>query len=101
MQQRISRIRFQGVVFSAVLFLALMVWVSLQSSRGESNLVTTLRFAQMAIYGSLAFATLWFGLRAARSSETPRRVSVRAITMSVAVMLAIVAAGSIAAFLLG
>ena len=97
MQEITTRITFQSVVFVAFFFLAAMVWVSRQSSGDDSDLVTTLRFAQMAIYGSLAFATVWFGLRAVRRGETQRRVSVRAIVVSVAVMLAIAAAGLVAA----
>ena len=101
MQENDRRITLQSVVIAATVFLALMVWSALRSSEGESDLATTLRFAQIAIYGSLAFATMWFGLRAVQRAEPARRVPARAIVVSVAVMVVIAAAGLSAAVQLG
>ena len=99
MQANASRITVQSVFITAMVFLALMAWTA-RPSEGESDLVTALKFAQIAIYGALAVGTIWFGLRAVRRSESPPRVSTRAIVVTVAIMLVIGAAGLTAALTL-
>ncbi len=97
MQANGSRITIQSVFVASFIFLALMAWTARSSSAGESGLVAALRFLQIAIYGGLAVGTMWFGLRAVRRGERARPVPMRALALTVGLVLVITAAGLFAA----